>query len=133
MSNDNKPELSLGYLLGKIDQLTSDTAYLHEAIAALQGVTQTTDPGDMNSPGDIAGKAKAQALGSAIMSRETTNQQLIALYRQMYEDMRSPSSNKLDQLRQVTEIFKNASSPSLPFVQEIAEKMLGLPADEEDD
>ena len=90
MSNDNTPQLTMGYLLGKIDQIANDTAYLEKTIAALQDLKP--DPAFADNPeGDNASKAKAHALGSAIMCRETTNQQLIALYKQMYEDMKPPS------------------------------------------
>ena len=130
MSEDNTPQLTMEYLLGKIDQLANDTPYLSETIAALKDMK--SDPAFADNPaGDNAGAGKANALAQIVRTRETTNQHLIALYKQMYEDLRSPGSNKLDQLRQVTEIFKNASSPSLPFVQEIAEKMLGLSTDDD--
>jgi hypothetical protein len=129
MSEDNTPALTMEYLLGKIDQIASDTAYLREVITALQRMQSAPEFAD-NPMGDNAGAEKAEALSDVVKCRETTNQQMIALYKQMYEDIRSPGNNKLDQLRQVTEIFKNASTPSLPFVQEIAEKMLGLPCDD---
>jgi len=127
MSNDNTPALTMEYLLGKIDQIASDTAYLQETLAALQNLKSDPAFAD-NMQGDNAGAAKANALFQVVKTRETTNQKLIALYTTMYRDMRGmDDNNKMDQLRQVTEIFNNASSPSLPFVQEIAEKMLDLP------
>jgi len=135
MSNDNTPALTMEYLLGKIDQLASDTAYLHEAIAALQGMTH--DSGECGSPGDIAGEEKAKALGSAVMCRETTNQQLIALYKQMYDGLKNPlaseDARKMEQLRQAAELFKGASATSMGSIRRLAEKMLCLPYSEDDD
>ena len=134
MSNDNTAQsLSMEYILGKIEQIASDTTYLSEAIAALQDLKPDHRFAD-NPEGDNASTAKAQALGSVVKCRETTNQQILALYTRMYQDLNDPSENedmrKLAQLRQITEIFKDASVPSLPFVQELAEKILGLPTDD---
>ena len=87
MSDNNTPALTMEYLLGKIDQLANDTAYVHETIAALNALKP--DPAFADNPeGDNASTAKAQALGNVMKTRETTNQQLIALYSKMYEDMR---------------------------------------------
>jgi len=136
MSNDNTPALTMEYLLGKIDQIAHETTYLRETIAALQSM-QTRPSETQYSPGDNAGEAKAQALSEVVKSRETTNQQLIALYKQMYEDLRNPPPSeelqRLGKLRQVMEVFNETSVPALPFMQELAEKILGLDDDDEDD
>ena len=73
------------------------------------------------------------AMGDAIKSRETTNQQLIALYRQMYEDLKGPASDyKVGQLRQILEIFSEADDlEKLPYMENVAMKMLGLPTTED--
>jgi len=126
MSDDNTPALTMEYLLGKIDQIASDTAYLSETITALQDLKSDPAFAD-NQQGDNAGKAKAQALGSAIMCRETTNQQLLALYKQMYEDLKGPVSDyKTGQLRQILETFSEADPEKLPYMEKIAMQMLGL-------
>jgi len=125
MSEDNTPQLTMGYLLGKIDQIASDTAYLHETVAALKDLKSDPAFAD-NQQGDNAGEAKAQALGSAIMCRETTNQQLIALYKQMYEDIQDPGRNKVSRLREIAEIYSHTNPEALDHVQETTEKFLGL-------
>ena len=134
MSDDNTPALSMEYVLQKLDQIAGDTAYLSETIAALQDLKSDPAFAD-NQQGDNAGEAKAKALGSAIMCRETTNQQLIALYARMYQDLQSPSMNedtrKMEQLRHVTEIFKDAETRTIPFLKTIAEKLLGLPSEDD--
>ena len=137
MQNDNTPALSMEYLLGKIDQISSDTAHLHETIAALKSMAQTNDPGPPGSPGDIAGQAKANAFSQIVKCREETNRRLVELYTTMYRDLVAPSTSgnarKMEQLRQFTDIINAANVTSKPFVQNVAAKMLGLPADEDDD
>ncbi|MDR2686500.1 MAG: hypothetical protein LBB75_02010 [Oscillospiraceae bacterium] len=128
MSNDNTPQLTLEYLLGKIDQIASDTAYLHETIAALQDMK--SDPGPPGSPGDIAGQAKANALCDVVKCRETTSQQLIALYRQMYKDMQGHTDDKMEQLREISKVLNRQNGP---YLKAIAEAMFGLTAAKDDE
>lgn len=45
------------------------------------------DSGDPASPGNLQGQAKAEAFGTIIRCRETTNQQILRLYERMYEDL----------------------------------------------
>jgi len=130
MQNDNTPALTMGYLLGKIDQLTSDTAYLHETIAALQSMAQTNNPGPPGSPGDIAGQAKANALCDVVKCRETTNQQLIALYTTMYKDMRCTGDERLDQLQKIGSMLNRQNGP---YLKAIVEAMFSQTADENDE
>ena len=125
MQNDNTPALTMEYLLGKIDQIASDTSYLRETIAALQDMKSDPAFAD-NMVGDNAGAAKAQSLGSAIMCRETTNQQLLALYKQMYKDMRSVDSFDSGQLRQILEKLSEADEEKLPYIESIVMKVLGV-------
>ena len=127
MSTDNTPTLTIADILQRLDQIHADTAHLDKAIAALQSITQSTDPGQMNSPGDIAGQEKAKALGDVVKCRETTNQQLIALYKQMYDDIKSPINDyKTGQLRQILETFTEADEYMLPSMEKVAMQMLGL-------
>ena len=116
MQNDNTQALSMETLLEKIDQIASDTDYLRDAVKAIGDATEN----------DV--EEKASALVSVVNLRETTNQQLIALYSRMLEGMQKPpADDKMNQLRQLTEMFQGAAVPSLPFLRELAEKMLGLP------
>ena len=130
MQNDNTPALTIADILQRLDKIHADTAHLDKAITALEGIAQTTS-------GDIAGKAKAEAMGDVVKCRETTNQQLIGLYKQMYEDIRGPSTSddiqKMAQLRQVAEILQHAKPTSIGAIRRLAETMLGLPGGEDDD
>ena len=135
MNDDHTQTLSMEYILAKIDQVANDTAYLREAIAALQELK--SDPAFADNPeGDNAGAAKAQALGSAVKCRETTNQQLLALYTRMYQDLKNPSTDedarKMEQLRQLAETFRHLNRPAMGPVRRLAEKILGLPCSDDD-
>lgn len=79
-------KVELSWLLQQIAALQSDTEYLKEGVAQLaqMNVGGKTAPGE---PEDVAGQAKANALRDIVCSREATNQQLLALYRNMYYDL----------------------------------------------
>lgn len=79
-------EYSIPYILQQIAAIQSDTSHLHETIEKLANMADG-DSGEMSSPGNILGQAKAEALGKAIQCRETTNQQLLRLYEKMYDDL----------------------------------------------
>ena len=91
MSQDNTPELTMPYILKALEGITHDNAYLCEAIAALQAMKSDPAFAD-NSQGDNAGAEKAKAIAEIVRLRETTNQQMIALYTQMYTDLAKQSN-----------------------------------------
>ncbi|MDE6841161.1 MAG: hypothetical protein K2P49_10035 [Oscillospiraceae bacterium] len=79
-------KVELSWLLQQIAALQRDTEYLKEGLAHLSqmNVGGKSAPGE---PEDVAGQAKAYALRDMIQGRESTNQQLLALYRDMYYDL----------------------------------------------
>lgn len=79
--NGNKVELS--WLLQQIAAIQSDTDYLHAAIQQLAEMG-LGDSGEAGSPGNVMGQAKAEALGDIVRCRETTNQQLLDIYKRIY-------------------------------------------------
>ena len=76
-------ECTMEYVLTRIDRVISDTAYLQEAIRAVEQM----DPGEpsMNASGD---SARGGALQAIVQFRETTNQQLLRLLEKMYYDLK---------------------------------------------
>lgn len=106
--NEANEKMSIGYILGQIEKIQSETQYLQDCIKGLETmqVTQAQVPG---APVDIAGEQKAKSLGQIVASREATNQQLIAFYEKMYDDLKpkeeSVKSKALEMLsRIVTEV-----------------------------
>ncbi|MDE6281312.1 MAG: hypothetical protein K2M15_05920 [Oscillospiraceae bacterium] len=88
-------KVELSWLLQQIAALQSDTEYLKGAFAHLaqMSVGGKTAPYE---PEDVAGKAKAEALGDIVRCRETTNQQLLRLYEKMYDDCVQGSRRQVD-------------------------------------
>ena len=89
--SDNKVELS--WLLQQIAAIQSDTDYLYQTIQQLaeMGVGES---GEAGSPGDVMGQAKAEALGDIVRCRETTNQQLLDLYKRIYVEQFTRTAGK---------------------------------------
>ena len=72
--SDNSVDLS--WLLRQIAAIQGDTAYLHEVIQQLAGM-------GAGAPRELT-QAKAAALGDIVRCRETTNPQLLDLYKRIY-------------------------------------------------
>ena len=80
-------KMTLDYVLGQIEKIAADTAHLKSAFEVLEKMDDG-DSGDPGCPGNILGQAKAQAIADVVRSREATNQQLIAFYQKMYDDLK---------------------------------------------
>ncbi|MCC8112050.1 MAG: hypothetical protein LIO74_10845 [Ruminococcus sp.] len=80
----NKQECMEKYdvLLRLFAQIQEDQSNFYEALETLEKMPHGT-------PGDIAGQAKAMAIGDALKAREHTNQELIRVYQNMYYDLRT--------------------------------------------
>ena len=78
-------KLTMNYVLAQIENIASQTAYLNETISELGKMFASTPVA--YSPEDVAGAAKAQALGDVVRCRETTNQQLLTFYEKVYDDL----------------------------------------------
>ena len=88
MSNTNNifGEMTVQDILVRIASIVNQTSYIAEVAEALKSMGDG-DSGDMYSPGNVMGQAKAEALGAIVATRETTNQQILRLYEKMYDDM----------------------------------------------
>ena len=79
-------EMTVADILNRINNIINQTSYIGEVAEALKAMGDG-DSGDMYSPGNVMGQAKAEALGAIVTSRETTNQQILRLYEKMYDDL----------------------------------------------
>ena len=79
-------EMTVQDILVRIASIVNQTSYISEVAEALKSMGDG-DSGDMYSPGNVMGQAKAEALGAIVATRETTNQQILKLYEKMYDDM----------------------------------------------
>ena len=75
--------LSVSYILGQMEKIRTDSGYIYEALKQVQNVQ--THPSATNAP-DYGSQAKAEAIGDIVKSREATNQKMLAMYEQMYND-----------------------------------------------
>lgn len=103
-------ECTMEYVLTRIDRIISDTAYLHEAIQAVERM----EPGQpsMNAPADTS---RGEAVQAIVQSREATNQQLLRLLEKMYDDLKPAKPDgemqKLQQLSTALAILPPAAMP----------------------
>jgi len=75
-------EFSIPYILAQLSALQNDTAYIHNALDSLLGITSGKRPvDDIAGPNPVA--SAADAVGQIIAARENTNQQLIKVYHQL--------------------------------------------------
>ena len=79
-------EYSIPYILQQIAAIQADTAYLHEAVSKLAGMSDG-DSGECGSPGNVQGQAKAEAFGAIVTSREETNQRILHIYEKMFKEL----------------------------------------------
>ena len=78
--------LSVKDIFDAIGQLRSEAVYLNNALSTLSDIP-SSGTGAPGSPGDIGAQAKATAIAEIISARETTNQQMLAFYQRMYDDI----------------------------------------------
>lgn len=76
------PTLPMEYVLTRIDRILNDTQHIRSTLEVLASMPPA------QVPGDIAGQAKAEAMGRIVEQREKTNQKLISLLEKMYDDLK---------------------------------------------
>lgn len=91
VNEETEPQLTMSYVLAQIEKIATQTAYLNETVSELGKMFAATPVA--NAPHDIAGQAKAKALGDIVRCRETTNQQLLTFYEKVYDDLKQKPVN----------------------------------------
>lgn len=79
-------EVTVMDILTRINNIINQTGYITSAFEALVQMGDG-DSGDCGAPGNVMGKAKAEAVADVAKCRETTNQQILRLYEKMYDDL----------------------------------------------
>ena len=92
----NTTKYTLDYVLEQIEKLQTDTEHIKSAFDGLCQYIQ--DPSG----------SRADAIGGAIKSRETTNQRLIAFYEKMYDDLKPKNPDPVNEVMKmmVTEFIQ---------------------------
>lgn len=76
-------------------KILDDTQYIKDTLDNVAEIP-SGDAGDCGSPGDIAGKAKAEAISTIVRERENTNQKLIDFYNEVYNDLKAQQFSASD-------------------------------------
>ena len=100
--------LSIDYVLAQIGKIVENTAYIEAAMCSLASVESV-------GPGDIGAEEKAKGIADVVRCRETTNQQLLAFYTKVFNDLTAP---KKDPLTEKMELIRNVR---LSMLQELKE------------
>ena len=98
--------LSIDYVLAQIGKIVENTAYIEAALCSLASVESV-------GPGDIGAEEKAKCIADVVRCRETTNQQLLAFYTKVFNDLTAP---KKDPLTEKMELIRNVR---LSMLQEL--------------
>ena len=101
-----EPKLSVEYILAQLEKISSQTAYLNEAIAQISGM-------QVAGSGDIGTQGKASAIADVVKCRETTNQKLISLYEKMYDKIVGTPSIDIDKIDAATKILESINTYSM--------------------
>ena len=100
--------LSIDYVLAQIEKIVDNTAYITEALNSLKDVRS-------GGPGDIGAEGKARGIADVVKCRETTNQQLLAFYTKVFNDLTAP---KKDPLTEKMELVRNIRLSTLQDLKE---------------
>ena len=93
-------KLTMNYVLEQIEKIAQQTDYIMDTIEKLGQMVGA------NGPGDVAGCAKAEALGNVVKCRETTNQQLLKFYERMYDDLKESVPQKSSTIKRFEEMVE---------------------------
>ena len=101
---ESKAEPTLSYVLGQIERIANDTAYITDALAQLQELRAA-------GPGDICGQSKADAIAHVVDAREETNRKLLEFYEMIYKDILKSEKDKRVIPEQFLEIINAEEDP----------------------
>lgn len=93
-------------------KILDDTQYIKDAIYNVTEIP-SGDAGDCGSPGDVAGKAKAEAISTIVRERENTNQKLIDFYNKVYNDLKAQQFSVSDVDKKIELINKLCALPGV--------------------
>ena len=104
----NESIYNIEFILNQIAKLQEQTEYLNTTLEKLSELSDG-DSGGPGAPGNLLGMEKAKAIGDVVRCRETTNQQLLAFYEKIYDNLRPVNDAvKVSVLDKLTDIAANA-------------------------
>ena len=100
--NDNT--LTVKDILDGMTKIRNESAHIEKALVQLYEVQS-------KGPGDIAAQAKAMAIADVAKCRETTLQQMLAMYTKMYDDLQNEAGRKV-------QFISKAFDSNMAFINE---------------
>lgn len=80
------PQITVKELLNYVNMLRADMSVIEKTLASLDAMPNGDNAGP-GSPGNTLGAEKAKAIADVVRCRETTNQQILAFYEKIYNDL----------------------------------------------
>ncbi len=96
--------LTVKEIFDAITELKNDSTHIENALRQLETVKS-------EGPGDIGAQARAIAIADVVKCRETTLQQMLAMYSKMYDDMQNEVAEKVD-------LISKAFDSNMAFINE---------------
>ena len=87
-------KLTVDYILTQIEKIMDNTAYISEALNTIALITET-------GPGD----ERPRAAADIARCRETTNQQTLAFYQRIYNDLKTKDLSFRDRALETAKVF----------------------------
>ena len=82
--------LSVDYVLAQIEKIVENTAHITAAMDSLNRVQSV-------GSGDIGAEEKAKGIADVVRCRETTNQQLLAFYTKVFNDLVTQKKDRISE------------------------------------
>ena len=96
--------LTIKEIFDAITELKNDSAHIEKALTQLESIQS-------KGPGDIAAQANAQAIADVVKCRETTLQQMLAMYSKMYDDLQNEAGRKI-------QLIRNAFDSNMSYIND---------------
>lgn len=109
ISEDNS-QYTIESVMQCMKKILDDSDYIKDVLKNIVEIP-SGDAGDCGSPGDIAGKAKAEAISTIVRERENTNQKLIDFYNKVYNDLKAQQFSASDVEKKIELINKLYALP----------------------
>lgn len=85
---EDTKRLTPEYIMAQIEKLLDDKSHIATALGVLNDYCDDHGGAAAGSPPDVAGQARFTAIADTVKCRETTIQQALSFYKEMYNDIK---------------------------------------------
>ena len=119
-NNPKQSELTMEYVLGKIEEIANNQSIFSAAIEEIGKIRS-------GGPGDVGTQEQTKAIADVIKARETTNQRLIAFYEKMYDDLKPKDDAPSERMQVINSLINTLGDGMTPIEsKEALENILGV-------